>query len=103
MSRADEQQVQQLAEPGQQPADRAALEDFDEPGWAKVLMYFTFEPEGDGTRVSTGTMVAATDAAARRKFAAYWLLIRPFSGLIRRGMLAAIASRAETLARAARS
>jgi len=34
------------------------------------------------------------DAASRRRFRLYWLLIRPFSGLMRRLMLRAIAREA---------
>jgi hypothetical protein len=30
------------------------------------------------------------DAAARRRLRAYWLVIKPFSGLIRRELLAAV-------------
>jgi hypothetical protein len=35
-----------------------------------------------------------TDERSRRAFGRYWLLIRPFSGLIRRRWLAAIVRRA---------
>lgn len=52
----------------------------------------------DGTALSTETRVLATDAAARRKFRRYWLVIRPFSGLIRRVWLRAIRRRAEAAA-----
>jgi hypothetical protein len=38
--------------------------------------------------------VQLTDDHSRRVFGRYWLLIRPFSGLIRREWLAAIARRA---------
>ena len=48
----------------------------------------------DGSTLSTETRVLLTDAASRRKFRAYWTLIRPFSGLIRRVWLRAIAHRA---------
>jgi len=49
----------------------------------------------EGTTLSTETRVLATDAAARRKFRLYWLVIRPFSGLIRRVWLRAIKRRAQ--------
>lgn len=88
---------QPTAPPGPEMADRDELLAFAEPGWAKVLMYFEFTPEGTGTRMTTGTRIATTDRAARRKFAAYWTVIRPFSGLIRIGMLSAIANRARAL------
>jgi hypothetical protein len=46
------------------------------------------------TEVITETRIVATDAASRRAFALYWLLIRGPSGLIRRSWLAAIHRRA---------
>lgn len=36
-----------------------------------------------------------TDARSRRRFRAYWLVVRPFSGLVRRSWLAAARRRAE--------
>jgi hypothetical protein len=50
------------------------------------------EPLRDGrSRLITETRVAADDERSRRLFRLYWLAIRPFSGLIRRRYLAAIA------------
>ncbi|WP_457030391.1 hypothetical protein [Kitasatospora sp. P5_F3] len=71
---------------------------FNEPGYAKALMSFEFQPEGAGTRMITTTKVAATDEQARRKFAAYWLVIRLGAGAIRRAMLSAAERRALALA-----
>ena len=69
---------------------------FAEPGWAKAAMNFWTSDAGFGrTRLSTETRVAATDARARRRFAAYWLFVRPGSGLIRRLWLRAVKTRAE--------
>jgi hypothetical protein len=48
-----------------------------------------------GSRLSTETRVQVSDAAARRKFARYWLVVRPFSGLTRRLILRAVKRRAE--------
>ena len=45
--------------------------------------------------LETETRVFLTDAASRRRFGAYWLLIRPFSGLTRRLWLRAAKRRAE--------
>lgn len=45
--------------------------------------------------LSTETRVWLTDARARRRFRAYWLVVRPFSGLVRRSWLAAARRRAE--------
>jgi hypothetical protein len=67
------------------------------PGFAKATMNFRIEDEGEGTcLVSTETRVHATDAAARRRFGRYWMLIRPASGLLRRTWLRAIKRRAES-------
>ena len=63
---------------------------FHEPGYAKMALNWRFE---DGT-LTTETRVQLTDANARRAFRRYWLVIRPFSGLIRRAWLRAIARRA---------
>lgn len=49
----------------------------------------------DGTRLSTETRVLASDRASRRAFRRYWIVIRPFSGLIRHVWLRAIKRRAE--------
>jgi hypothetical protein len=63
---------------------------FAEPGYAKMALNWRLV---DGT-LSTETRVRLTDAHARRAFRRYWLVIRPFSGLIRRAWLRAIARRA---------
>ncbi len=63
--------------------------DFDEPGWAKMAVNFR---AGD-RELTTETRVLLTDERSRRAFRRYWLLIRPFSGLIRRRWLAAIVRR----------
>ena len=59
----------------------------DPLGMAKLVMNFTAEVEGSGTRLTTRTRVWCRDDAARRSFNPYWLLIRPVSGLIRRRLL----------------
>lgn len=69
---------------------------FVEPGWAKMAMDLRAVPDGGGARIETETRVYLTDAAARRRFAAYWLVIRPFSGFTRRRWLKAAKRRAET-------
>jgi hypothetical protein len=48
-----------------------------------------------GKRLSTETRVHVADRAARRKFRRYWLVVRPFSGLIRMRVLRAAKRRAE--------
>lgn len=73
---------------------------FREPapaGTAKAAWNFAVGRDSDGvTELRAETRVLCTDVAARRRFRAYWTLIRPFSGLIRREMLAAVRSAAET-------
>lgn len=69
---------------------------FDEPGYAKMAMDVRVVPEGRGSRMETETRIFLTDVAARRRFAAYWLVVRPFSGLLRRSWLKAARRRAET-------
>jgi hypothetical protein len=64
--------------------------DFNRPGYAKMAFNFAV----DGGALSTETRVFLTDTRARRSFGAYWLMIRPFSGLIRREWLAGIVRRA---------
>ena len=68
---------------------------FDEPGYAKMAMDLGARPDGDGSTLETETRVYVTDRASRRRFAAYWLVIRPFSGLVRRSWLKAARRRAE--------
>ena len=68
---------------------------FTEPGYAKMAMDLRARPDGDGAVLETETRVFLTDAASRRRFAAYWLVIRPFSGLTRRLWLRAAKRRAE--------
>jgi len=46
-------------------------------------------------RLQTETRVLLTSPDARRAFRAYWLVIRPFSGLTRRSWLRAAKLRAE--------
>jgi len=68
---------------------------FQEPGYAKAVWDFTLAPHGNGaTLLTTETRVWCADAASRRRFRLYWLVIRPFSGLIRRVMLRSIAREA---------
>jgi hypothetical protein len=79
--------------------DAEQLRAWTEPGWIKAGMEFRFEPVPGGTRMCTETRVLATDARTRRAFAAYWLLIRPWSAAIRREVLRVLARRAEASAR----
>jgi hypothetical protein len=71
--------------------------DFAEPGYAKVAMDIRARPGGGGSRLETETRVFLTSGSARRRFAAYWLVVRPFSGLVRRSWLKAAKRRAEAV------
>jgi hypothetical protein len=51
-------------------------------------------PGGADTIVATETCVHAMDGTARRRFARYWLVVGPFSALIRRRMLAVVRTNA---------
>ena len=73
---------------------------FEEPGYAKMAIDLRAVGEGSGARLETETRVFLTDPRSRRRFLAYWLVIRPFSGLIRRLWLRAARHRAERGARA---
>jgi hypothetical protein len=60
-------------------------------GLARAVWNFTVrEAEGRRTLLSTQTRIVCGDAASRRKFRLYWLMVRPFSGLIRQLMLKAV-------------
>lgn len=84
---------------GWKPKAQPTPEDFkalDRPGFAKATMNFRLEDAGSaGCVVITETRVYATDASARRRFAAYWRAIYPGSALIRRMWLRAVKLRAE--------
>jgi hypothetical protein len=69
---------------------------FKQPGYAKAAWNFRVEPEGEGrVRVVTHTRIRATDEKSLRSFRRYWLVVGPFSGLIRREMLRLVRSQAE--------
>jgi hypothetical protein len=75
---------------------RSGFGEFRQPGYALAAWNFhvSGHPRG-GTSLSTETRVHCTDAASRFSFRLYWLLVRPFSGLIRRVMLREIKRQAE--------
>ncbi|MDO5494551.1 MAG: hypothetical protein Q4G64_02410 [bacterium] len=73
------------------PDSLEELQNFEEPGWLKYGMEWILTPlEGGRTLLETRTLCQPTDAAAHRKFRAYWTLIRPGSGLIRREIIGAV-------------
>jgi hypothetical protein len=73
--------------------------DFDQPvtaGLAQAVWNFSVSEERNGqTILRTETRVTCGDEASRRKFLAYWLIVRPFSGLIRLIMLRRVRKIAE--------
>jgi hypothetical protein len=78
------------------PTSAAHFRDPPAPGTARAAWNFLVEPLGDGrARLSTETRVLAADPPSRRRVLAYWLVIRPGSGLIRRSMLTTIRRDAE--------
>ena len=79
------------------PSSPALFREPSPPGTAKAAWSFAVgRRPGGGVELRTETRVLCSDAASRRRFRAFWLLIRPFSGLIRREMLAAVRSAAES-------
>ena len=74
---------------GDRPAGDFAT--FDRPGYAKLAIDWRLQ----GGVLSTETRVFLTDEESRRKFRRYWLVIRPWSGLIRHVWLRAIDRRAQ--------
>lgn len=76
--------------------DRETFAAFCTPGYAKVAFSIRADPDGPHrTRVTTETRVATTDPRSRRRFAAYWVVVGPLSGLIRRLVLRRLAIQVE--------
>ncbi len=68
---------------------------FSDPGYAVAVMNVLIEPVGAGeARLYTETRIRALEPRARLWFRLYWLITRPFSGLLRRAMLTGIKARA---------
>ena len=69
---------------------------FDRPGYAKTVAGFALHPHGEGrTLLTYESRTVCTDAAARRRFAAYWLLLRPFVRQMLRAALVSMKRHAE--------
>lgn len=76
--------------------DAEAFGAFAEDGCVKAAWNLRIAAvDGDGAEVSTETRIAYYGDAARRSFRCYWLLVGPFSGMLRRALLRDIARRAE--------
>jgi hypothetical protein len=62
-----------------------------QPGFARGVWNFAVQEAGkERTILSTETRVVCGDTMSRLKFRAYWIVVRPFSGLIRVIMLRAV-------------
>lgn len=58
------------------------------PGYAKAIWTFDVTPLSDSrSRLRTVTRVVCPDTNSRRLFRAYWMLVGPFSGLVRGELL----------------
>jgi len=82
---------------GRDPAAPATAEQFlayARPDTCKAVVDFRV----GASSLTTETRVHVADPASRRKFGRYWLVVRPFSGLIRILLLRAARRRAEALA-----
>jgi hypothetical protein len=76
------------------PAEEFAR--FAEPGWGKIAASFSVLPYGDdATLLSYECRTVTTDAEARRDFARYWRLVRPFIAHIFRATVRTIRDDAE--------
>lgn len=65
------------------------------PGHARAVLAFRVDSTNGECRLRTETRVDCVDSAARRRFRLYWVVVGPFSALIRREMLRAIRHDAE--------
>jgi len=82
-----------------QRLDVEGFRNFETQGYAKAVWSFSLSrPADDITRLATETRVYCLGSASRRRFRLYWLIVGPFSGLIRRILLRGIKRKAETLA-----
>ena len=72
------------------PAEFAA---FGEPGYAKLAFNLRVDPHGATSAIlSLETRVALTDPSSLRHFRRYWVIVGPFSGLIRQMALRLLAA-----------
>jgi hypothetical protein len=75
------------------PVAPAVFADFDQPGFAKIAFNLRVEPYGASSSIlAIETRVALTDPQSLRRFKRYWILIAPFSDLIRRIALRRVAA-----------
>jgi hypothetical protein len=72
--------------------DRGDFARLPERNGVRVAFSFSVLNSHGGTKLSTETRVLAADDESRRRFSRYWLLVAPFSALMRRAMLRQIRS-----------
>lgn len=79
----------------------SSFKEFSRKGWAKAAWNFRLltEPaDTAATILSTETRIQCFGRSAAWKFGAYWSLVGPFSGLIRKELLKHIKAKAEAAA-----
>ena len=99
--RPDEEFVIGALSRGIQPLAVGDAEGFPTRGGApglRIVWNFHVAPDGDGCEVTTITRVQCLGTTTRWLFAAYWLVVGPFSGWIRREMLRLLKKQAEAAA-----
>ena len=78
--------------------DAEGFRSFNEQGYAKAVWNFSLAGQRDGSvLLETETRVYCLDQMSRRRFRLYWLVVGPFSGLIRREVLQAVKRSAEKI------
>ncbi len=82
---------------GTKKIDAESFKKFDSAGYAKAVWNFALQPDGHDLRLTTETRIKCLDSESRKWFGLYWMVVRPFSGLIRREMLRLIKNRAENV------
>lgn len=76
------------------PAD---FHTFDKPGFAKAVWNFRIKATDENSVIlSTETRVKCLDKRSLRIFKLYWLIVRPFSGLIRIEILKKVKNQVES-------
>ena len=65
----------------------AEFADFHHEGYARAVWNFLLAPADGGTQVTTETRVQTFGRSATLKFRAYWILVSPFSAVIRNSVL----------------
>ncbi len=73
-----------------------SFKSFQTPGYAKAVWNFSlFEIQPGWTQAATETRVLCLDKVSLKRFRFYWVLVRPFSGFIRKRILIALKDQAE--------